>query len=85
MDHTRVGTDSELTETGESQQFVLVVNVALFRGREGFIVVPGLPVQTFDQRASGKLCIAQGKRSVQNTITTCTACISISIFHKISI
>lgn len=33
VDHTGVGTDFKLTETGESQQFVLVVNVALFRGR----------------------------------------------------
>lgn len=82
VDHTGVGTDFELTETGESQQFVLIVNVALFRGRQGIIVVPGLPMQTFDQRASGKLHNGQGKRSIQNTGTITTPAYQYLFFIK---
>lgn len=55
MDLAGVGVDTDLTQAGDTQQLVLVVDVSHLIRLHGVIVVPRLPVQAVNQWALGIL------------------------------
>ena len=55
MDLAGVGVDTDLTQAGDTQQLVLVVDVSHLIRLHGVVVVPRLPVQAVNQRALGIL------------------------------